>query len=280
MGSSSIILLVVLVLTFSAQSIEASILRQKKSQHQLSPSITHLLPQNDLVEAIRTNVQYGNYSESSVRIDGKYELAGGRGEGSYNADIRSTTDGRNTRSIVKLSVKGRWESMEFSLNIDGEVNASVQLRGTRLNASSDYAFNMNGTAGGQNVSGSLNGNLHMIHRNGSFDFLAGGSASMMIGNKSGSVRYNGMVDNHVAVASVYGTYGGEKYFGRFSLSMNLLPLIAKMNLNMVERNYGTMTVTVDGRSITQKYDMRGMNQTLFNNVIAAEKEQATNKPKN
>ncbi len=259
MGLSTIILLAALLFAFSGQGIEASVVSQQEVQHQpLSHSTTHLLLHDNIYTTIREDIQLPNNSDFSGRLDGMYEMAAGSGGGSYEGDFSGTTEGSHTRVTFNFTVNGNSSMTGFSAKYSGGINGRAEWQGSTMQMNGNYAFNMNGTAQDQELSGSANGNVELSVRENSFYYRDRGSASMMIGNKSLSATYDGMADNQVVMASVYGMYDGQNYFARYSFSTNLLPLAMQMSPNTVQRNYGTMTLTAGDQTITRKYDMKGM----------------------
>ena len=187
---------------------------------------------------------------------GKFEKEGGGGW--YNGKFRGTKSAKKSKATFDYKVGGVCKSMGFDVKFGGKVNGKMSVHGKHVRVYAGYETSARGTVHGASVKGSFKGNAVLRAAYKKFYYRERGTARMYVGGKLITAKYYATLDKNAVKVAVYGMYGGEKFFLKYSFSLNLLPLGLDMNPMMIKRNYGTVYVTVGGKTYTKKYDVKGM----------------------
>ncbi len=224
-------------------------------EHFASP-MTHLALNDHLYTTIHTNVQRFKGVYFSGKVVGKFEKVGGRG--SYTGKFRGTKSGKKTKATLGFKVGGFCKSMGSNLKYSGKVSGKMSVHGKRVAVHAGYTTSTSGFVHGKPLKGTAKGTAVFTAAYKSFYYREKGSVRMYIGGKLITAKYIATLNKNAVKVAVYGMYGGKKFFVKYSFSLNLLPLGLDMNPMMIKRNYGTVYVTVGGKTYTKKYDVKGM----------------------
>lgn len=222
----------------------------------LSSPMTQMLLHDKLYTTIHTNVKHARGAYFSGRVVGKFEKTSG--VGSYTGNFRGTSKGKNAHATFTYDVDGSCTSVGFNVKYGGKVSGKMSVKDKRVSVNARYTSDMHGTVHGKKVRGDCTGNAYFTMRRGMFYYRENGSTKMTIAGKPITAKYYATLNKNVVKVAVYGMYAGKKFFVKHAFSLNLLPLGLEMNPMMIKRNYGTVYVTVGGKTYTKKYDVKGM----------------------
>lgn len=235
--------------------ISISVALGNEIEHIAAP-MTQLVLNDKLYTTIHTNVQRLKGVYFSGKVDGKFEkMAGG---GWYKGDFRGTKSGRQTKATFNYKLGGVCKSMGFNARFNGKVNGKMSVYGKRVSVHAGYETSARGTVHGKKLQGSCKGNAVFTVAYKKFMYRERGTARMYVGGKLITAKYIATLDKNTVKVAVYGMYGGKKFFVKYAFSLNLLPLGLDMNPMMIKRNYGTVYVTVGGKTYTKEFDVKGM----------------------
>ena len=223
---------------------------------QISSPMTHLVLHENLYTTVHHSVQRFKSTYFSGKVVGKFDKAFGGGW--YNGKFRGTTDGRKTKASFGYKVGGHCNSMGFKLRFGGHVDGRMRVHGKKVAVHANYVTKAHGTVHGKGIKGGAKGKVYFSAAYGSYYYYEHGAMVMYIGGKSIKAKYYASLNKDAVKVGVYGTYGGKKFFVKYSFSLNLLPIGFDMNPMMIKRNYGTVYVTVGGKTYTHKFDVKGM----------------------
>ncbi len=218
--------------------------------------MAHLALNDHLYTTIHTNMQRYKGVYFSGKVVGKFEKVGGGG--SYSGKFRGTTTGKKTKATFGFKVDGFCKSMGFNVKYTGKVSGKLSVHGKRVAVHAGYTTSAKGTVDGTPLKGTAKGTAVFTAAYKSFYYREKGTVRIYVGGKLITAKYIATLNKNAVKVAVYGMYGGKKFFVKYSFSLNLLPLGLDMNPMMIKRNYGTVYVTVDGKTYTEKYDVKGM----------------------
>ena len=226
---------------------------------QIAAPMTHLVLSDKLYTTIHTNVQRLKGAHFSGKVVGKFEkMGGGRW---YHGSFRGTKSANESNATFGYKVGGTCKSMGFDVKFGGKVNGKMSAHGTWARVYAAYEESARGTLHGQTVKGSVKGNAVFTAEHKKFFYRERGTIRMSVGGKLITAKYFATLDKKAVRAVVYGMYGGKKFFMKYSLSLNLVPLGLDINPITIKRNYGTVYLTVGGKTykiLHQKCRLRGM----------------------
>lgn len=225
--------------------------------HIASP-IAQMLMHDSLLSSVRT-IKYGARPNFKGTVKGNFIQTGGKG--SYTGTFEGVSQPSRTSGSFQFAMDGSVKYMglhaTYTSGVKGNFNVVGSGPSTNVSVNAYYDSKVNGSAKGNRLNGKWSGELSLKVSKGGIWVKQKGDLKVYVKGKLLDGKYIASVIGKTAKFVVYGSYGGEKFFVNNSASLNVIALGLEMDPMMLQRNYGTVTGTVNGKNFVKKYDMKG-----------------------
>lgn len=251
---------------FVAGALAVASIANANEFEQIASPFTQALLEDRLHNTVRMGLAKAPFKSVSGIVYGGYKQNAGKGK--FKGSFKVYTGHKMSIAKFKLSAGGSVKAMGFSVYYKSKMYAAIKIYPKYVNVAGNYSSKFAGSVSGKKMYGKCKGTVVAWVSKKGIWAKEQGAYTVTIGHKLVYGKYTFLISNGALYFKTYGTYGGEKFFFDYSMSLSLLKMKLQMNPMMITRKYGVVKVYYGKRVITKKFNLEG-SQVYDTNTLAA-----------
>lgn len=223
--------------------------------------VTRALHNDEVHSAVRAAMKSATRSSEKGSIQGGYESNFGAGK--FSGAFRAKTQGNVSDVEFNFSASGKIKQQTAQAAYNIKLSGDLDIHDKDLVLKSKYKWNLfNGTVNGASFKGSGEGDFTFRVFGKQVEAVERGTMSLSIAGKKLNARYLIETSTDKVSTHVYGKLGGEKFFMSYTVSTNIAALGVETSPTEITRIFGTVTLEKNGKKVTEKFDVKGLDKAL------------------
>ena len=241
-------------------SVFAAIVLAEDLSSVITP-VTRVLHNDKVHSVMRAAVKGSTRSSEKGSIQGGYES--NFGPGKFSGSFRAKTQGNVSDVEFNFTASGKIKEQKAKAAYNIKLTGDLDIHNNDLVLKSKYKWSLfNGTVNGTSFKGSGEGDFTFRIFGKQAEAVERGTMTLSIAGKKLNARYLIETDTDKASTHVYGKLGGEKFFMSYTVSTNIAALGVETSPTEITRIFGTVTLEKNGKKVTEKFDVKGLDKAL------------------